>query len=558
MSRKDIFGYLGAVAVVLAMALTGCSSGGSSSGQSASNTGTITGIVINNSNGAAVPSAVVTVGTKTTTTDANGSYTLTGITAGADKVVDVARAGFARGSRIATVTNNATTRADLSLLPVAYTTAFDPTTAQTLTANGAGTAQVALAPNTLVTASGAAPAGNVTANITPVDPTSNPQLMPGNFSAIVGTGAVATDGTIETFGAMEVTFADSTGAALNLVSGQTATIRIPVAAGATSPPASIPAYYYNATTGKWIEEGTLTLAGAAPDLYYTGDVSHFSYWNADMPLVTTCISGRVVNNANVAVAGAHVVAPGSDYIGTSEAYTAANGTFTVLVKEYSSVILYAITSDALSQSVVINTGPAGNVCTDSGDLKLGAVIGGAGSGSAKITLTWGSEPYDLDSHLTGPDPSGTVPGSTDPTRFHVFYSDQGALAAPPYASLDVDDTTSFGPEVTTITQFFPGVYRYSVHHYSGTGTIFSSPARVELALNGVTQVFTPPDPGATAIGDDTVWQVFEITVNSSGAATVSPLNAYILNTTSYNVSSVPGPVVHTYESPLIFSNLPAK
>lgn len=553
MVRKNIFRYFGAAAVALALVLTGCSSGGSS-GPSSTNSGTITGQIINNSDGTPVTSATVTVGTATTTTDTEGTYTLAGISAGAGKVINVSSTGFALGSKIVTVTNNASIRADLSLLPIAYTTDFDPTTTQTLSANAAGTAQVELAANALVTASGAAPTGNVTADITPVDPTSNPQLMPGNFSATVGTGSVATDGTIETFGAMEVTFTDSTGAALNLASGQSATIRIPLAAGATSAPATIPAYYYDDTTGKWVEEGTLTLAGTAPDQYYTGDVSHFSYWNADMPLVTTCITGRVVDDSDAAVAGARVVAQGRYYIGTSETYTAADGTFSLPVKATSEVIIYASTSDALSQSVVVTSGDAGSVCSALlEDLKLGAVIGSVGSGSAKITLTWGTDPEDLDSHLTGP-----VPGGSDSERFHVYFVDKGDLAAAPFANLDVDDVTSFGPEVTTITQLFPGIYRFSVHHYSGTGTIFSSPARVELTLNGVTQVFTPPDPGTTAIGEKSVWQVFEISVDSGGAATVTPLNAYLLNVDSFSVTSVAGPVLQTFEDPLIFSNLPPK
>jgi hypothetical protein len=559
MIRSKVFNYFGTLALTLTFALTGCSNGGDSGPSSTGNgstppdSGTLTGKIINNSDGTAVTAATVTVGTATTTTDDDGTYTFDDIPTGTDKVIDVTKTGFARGSKIATVMKNVTTRADMPLLPIEFTTEIDPTMPQILSANAAGTAQVELAANALVTSTGAAPTGNVTANITPLDPTSNPQLMPGNFSATVGTGAVASDGTIETFGAMEVTFSDSTGAALNLASGESATIRIPLAAGATSSPAIIPAYFYNATTGKWIEEGTLMLEGTAPDQYYTGTVTHFSYWNADMPLETTCITGKVVDDLGSAVSGARLQAQGSDYIGTSEAYTAADGTFTILVKANSSVILYANTSNALSQSIVVPTDAAGDVCTELlVNLTLGAVIGGSGSGSAKITLTWGTNPSDLDSHLTGPDPS-----ISDSARFHVYFGDQGSLAVAPYANLDVDDTDSFGPEVTTITKFFPGVYRFSVHHFGGTGTIFSSPARVELTLNGETQVFTPPDPGATTIGVDTVWQVFEITVNGNGSTAVNTLNTYS-DVNSFSINSAAGVIVQPFEDAWIFSNLPSK
>ena len=74
---------------------------------------------------------------------------------------------------------------------------------------------------------------------------------------------------------------------------------------------------------------------------------------------------------------------------------------------------------------------------------------------ARIVLQWGLNPRDLDSHLTGPTPSGG--------RFHVFYSHTIENEA---AELDVDDTSSYGPETITIHRLIPGVYRYAVHDYT--------------------------------------------------------------------------------------------
>ena len=50
----------------------------------------------------------------------------------------------------------------------------------------------------------------------------------------------------------------------------------------------------------------------------------------------------------------------------------------------------------------------------------------------RVILTWGSSPSDLDSHLEGP-------------GYHVFYSNKTGKNA----ELDVDDTTSYGPETVT-------------------------------------------------------------------------------------------------------------
>ena len=528
---KRIFQWviLALSAVALLSACGGSGGGGGTPSSPPPATGTITGKVSDNATGGAIAGSTVTDGTVTATTGADGSYTLSNVSVASRKVLTISADNYAFSSKITAVTAGNTSHVDVALQPVAAAiTVSSLASPQTLTVPNSP-AQVALQANSLVTSSGAAPSMPVTANITPIDPSSNPQLMPGNFTTSAG-------GVIESYGAMEVNFKASNGALLNLGSGSTSVIRIPVPAAYQSgtPPATMPAFFYNATTGMWVQEGTLTLGGTAPNQYYEGTVTHFSYWNADQVYNTTCITGRVVDASGSPVANARVEAQGRDYLGTSEAYTASDGTFTVNVKANATVIITATTSTSLSSSEVVTTGAAGSLCTAlPTDLKLG-VTGGAGSGTARVRLTWGADPSDLDSHLTGPDasnPSGP--------RFHVYYSGQGSLATTPYAELDVDDTSSFGPEVITISRFTTGTYRYSVHHYSGSGTIYASPARVELTLNGSTTIYTPPNPGATLLAVDSVWQVFELVVDGSGNVTVQPLNVYLTDVGSSSVTALP-------------------
>jgi hypothetical protein len=47
----------------------------------------------------------------------------------------------------------------------------------------------------------------------------------------------------------------------------------------TNAPATIPLWYFNDTLGIWKEEGTATKQGNN----YVGSVSHFSFWNCDVP-----------------------------------------------------------------------------------------------------------------------------------------------------------------------------------------------------------------------------------------------------------------------------------
>lgn len=77
----------------------------------------------------------------------------------------------------------------------------------------------------------------------------------------------------------------------------------------------------------------------------------------------------------------------------------------------------------------------------------------------KFILTWGAQPYDLDSHLFTP----TIEGSA----YEVYYGDQGDDQQAPYAWLDVDDVSSWGPEATTIEELYPGTYTFAVHNFSG-------------------------------------------------------------------------------------------
>ncbi len=145
------------------------------------------------------------------------------------------------------------------------------------------------------------------------------------------------------------------------------------------------------------------------------------------------------------------------------------------------------------------------------------VLSPIGSGIVRIVLQWGAVPFDLDSHLTGPD-------STTGSRFHVFFGDLGSLTARPYASQDVDDTDQFGPETITLSQQFPGVYRYSVHDYSDlssttSDTLANSGARVDLYITGqpVRSFFVPRSAG-------TLWTVFEL-----NGTTVTPINTMTFN-----------------------------
>lgn len=118
---------------------------------------------------------------------------------------------------------------------------------------------------------------------------------------------------------------------------------------------------------------------------------------------------------------------------------------------------------------------------------------------ARIVLQWGQNPRDLDSHLTGP--------RTDGSRFHVFYSHAYEQDG---AELDVDDTSSYGPETITIHRLIPGTYRYCVHDYTNRS---SNPSFGLAGSSATVKVFMEDDEEHTFNVPDspgTVWNVFDV------------------------------------------------
>ncbi|MCX6646594.1 MAG: carboxypeptidase regulatory-like domain-containing protein [bacterium] len=119
-------------------------------------------------------------------------------------------------------------------------------------------------------------------------------------------------------------------------------------------------------------------------------------------------------------------------------------------------------------------------------------------GEIRIILTWAENPVDLDSHLKL---------IVDDVLWHVYFVDMGSLTEMPYAQLDVDDVTSYGPETTTISQIFPTRYKFFVHHWAGSGSISTTSNAVVKVYNQYGQIaeYHAPNTGEPGLW----WEVFD-------------------------------------------------
>jgi len=114
----------------------------------------------------------------------------------------------------------------------------------------------------------------------------------------------------------------------------------------------------------------------------------------------------------------------------------------------------------------------------------------------RIVLNWGEKPADLDSHLSFP-------------SNHIYFSNMKGTDA----LLDVDDTTSYGPETITVQRKHDGErYVYAVHDYSNRSSMNStklsnSGAKVFVYV-GQTLIKTYYVP-ANKVGN--LWTIFAVT-----------------------------------------------
>lgn len=100
---------------------------------------------------------------------------------------------------------------------------------------------------------------------------------------------------------------------------------------------------------------------------------------------------------------------------------------------------------------------------DSGEIQIMVLTPELSSDEYRIVLTWGKEPKDLDAHL--------VYKKQNNILFHIFYRiKMYSLLGENIVELDLDDTTSYGPETITIKKsselLSEGNFTYIVYDYT--------------------------------------------------------------------------------------------
>lgn len=324
-------------------------------------------------NGLPVQGAAVSSGTATATTDVNGLFSFSNISMSSRfGYVQVSKAGYFTGSRSIITGPGSANYVSIQLVPRTLTGTFPAPSGGKVALQTGDTA--AFSPATVVTAStGTAYTGTVYVYAQYLDPTDSTlyKYMPGDLRGI---GSNGYETGLQSFGMMDVEMQDGSGNKLQLAGGQTATLTwaIPQTLQALAT-ATIPLWYFNDTTGQWIEQGTAIREGNN----YVGQVGHFTFWNCDAPIGTVNFSVYLKDQHGNPVPYTYVEFQSESY-GTRGGYTDSTGFATGLIPKGQHLLMEVMT-ECGTMIGGFNVGPA------VADVNLGTVT--VNIVTADLTLT---------------------------------------------------------------------------------------------------------------------------------------------------------------------------
>lgn len=323
---------------------------------------------LTNDQGLVVEGAEVRIANKQTTTDQEGLWSIDDATVVKDQAfIQFAAADHHRGSRTLLVEAGEKYEIDVEMLQFNGGVSIDAATGGTATVAGTN-ASVSFPAGAFAKTDGTPYTGTVRVEAAYLDPNS-PTIgdrMPGDLRATTSTGDSRL---LISYGMMSVELFDDAGNELQLADGQRATLTLPVEGeAANTAPQTIPLWYFDEASAQWLEEGTATLQNGS----YVGEVSHFTFWNCDIPTEYIRLCGTVVfqteadNVDSTAAANLQLIIESTNW-GTGYGYTDENGQFCGIVPANETLTLI-VRGDCNEPLYTLTIGPFAS------DTDLGTII----------------------------------------------------------------------------------------------------------------------------------------------------------------------------------------
>jgi len=253
----------------------------------------IAGVVLDESN-APVPGVTVKTAEGQTVSDQNGIFIFSNISVDRKRcLVTYEKPGYFTGSKAFIPSQDNLNYTRIILLSKGAGEVISAPAGGKV--NLANTASVEFQSSSFVDQNGSSYNGSVTVHmkhLSPDDQDFGSSFPGGDLAARdqSGNGVV-----LYSYGMLGVELKGSGGTPLQLASGKKATLTFPIAdSQLATAPASIPLWYYDENELMWKQEGVASKVGKE----YVGTVSHFSWWNVDVPSSMATIEGTVVDNQN--------------------------------------------------------------------------------------------------------------------------------------------------------------------------------------------------------------------------------------------------------------------
>lgn len=270
-------------------------------------------------NGHPVQGTTVRVGSLTSTSDANGVFYFPAAPV-LERLgyVTASKAGFFPGSRTFLPTEG-TNKVEIRLLRKNLAGGIQAASGGTVQAEGGS---ITFSGGSFVQ-NGIAFNGQVNVALNYIDPESDhfDSEMPGNLLGIMNGNSRH----LTSYGMFAAELTDNVGNKVELASTATAQVRFPLSSTLQADaPAEIDLWYFDEETGLWVHEGTAIRQGNE----YAAHISHFSFWNCDIPVPYIELNGTITDEEGNAISGAKVtLSRSSSDRGSAYDYTSTAGYF---------------------------------------------------------------------------------------------------------------------------------------------------------------------------------------------------------------------------------------
>ena len=282
-----------------------------------------------------VSGADIKLGAFNTSTDEFGHFFFDNVNINArGSIVQVEKSGYFDGSRRFFPVENTDNRVKIQLIRKDFNQSFTAENGGTVNVDGG--ASIVFDSDAIKTADGSPYNGEVFVAAEWLNPLELSTLdrMPGNLQ---GVDLLNQEVALRTYGMLAVELEGAGGQSLNIADNRTATISMPVPFQLqASAPTEIELWSYSEAFGLWGQEGTATLI----DGNYVGTVSHFSFWNCDVPFDLIEFDATLINSDEEPMVGATVgISFASDSSWTAYGYTDQNGVVSGLIPADESLLL---------------------------------------------------------------------------------------------------------------------------------------------------------------------------------------------------------------------------